>query len=232
MGEATRPRAMIGTEGVDYIIAFRYRCSNCSMPKPQKTSKSKPRGIKTSSYSSTSKHIMEQLPLHLTMEFPAILTHRRAISKELFAIMRSCYHTNGMGSKQFADILRVQASRRYDEMDLRYHAGILKRKERGTLLSHKYPKFPAHDDQTVEGLHDYSPSSQLLQDIYDKLIEEHEGEIDQLMSMIKVTVGAVDHSHKVSNIIYISQAVLYINTLTDHQVHFPAQWSADLYWSL
>jgi hypothetical protein len=77
MGAATRPRAMVGTEGVDYIIAFRYRCRNCSMPTAKKTGtlKSKSGGGKTSSYSSTSTHIMEQLPLHLAMEFPAILTH-------------------------------------------------------------------------------------------------------------------------------------------------------------
>jgi hypothetical protein len=201
MGAATHPQAMVGTEGVDYIIAFRYCCSNCTAPKAA--------GGKTSSFTSTSTHIMKQLPLHLVMEFPAILTHRRAISKELFSIMRSCFHSNGMGSKQFADILCVQASHRYDEMDLRYHAGILHQRKHGSLLSHKYPKFPSHNDQSLEGLHDYSPSSQLLQDIYDKLIEEFEGEIDQLMSMIKVTVGAVDHSHKVSYII------LFINSNID-----------------
>jgi hypothetical protein len=202
MGAATRPRAVVGTEGLFYIIAFRYRCNSCALPtaqmkKTSTTSNSKVAG-KTSSYSSTSEHIMSQLPLHLAMEFPAILTHRRGISKELFALMRSCFHTNGMGSKQFADILRVNASRRYDEMDLRYHAGIVSRRQKGTLLTGKFPEFPAHNDQSSEGLHDYSPSSQLLQDIYDKLIEEHEGEIDKLMSMVKVTVAAVDHSHRVS----------------------------------
>ena len=191
MGSPTEARSMVGFSGVDYIIAFRYRCKNCS--------EAQKHGRTYTTFVSSSPYILSKLPRHLAREFPAILTHRRAISKELFNLMRSCFQS-GMGSMQFADALRVQANRRHDETHLQYLQAILSRCLRtAPSIAHpmKYVGFPEFSDSSPEGPNNYTPSSQLLRDVYDNFIEQHEAELDQHTAMLPATVCAIDHSHKV-----------------------------------
>jgi hypothetical protein len=62
---------------------------------------------------------MEILPAELAAEFPACLSHRTGISKALFELMRTCFQ-NGIGLKQFADMLHVQHLLTYDNPHLQY----------------------------------------------------------------------------------------------------------------
>jgi hypothetical protein len=60
---------------------------------------------------------MELLPTELAAEFPACLSYRTGMSKLSFEFMRACFQ-NGMGSKQFVDMLQVQHLLVYDNLHL------------------------------------------------------------------------------------------------------------------
>jgi hypothetical protein len=101
-----------GIDQTFWIIGYRYRCRNCVHPKTKKT---------TVTFGSWDQRILAVLPPALSAEFPARLSHQSAISTTLFSWtrMRSSFNY-GMGSKQFADALRMQHVLRYDMMELQY----------------------------------------------------------------------------------------------------------------
>lgn len=112
---------------------------------------------------------------------------------------------SGMGSKQFADAVRVQAMRRFDEMHLRYLWGIHYRRKNPSVRDPKtYMAFPDFSDKTPDGFHGYTPSSHLLREIYDAFIEDHEAELDQHQAMRSLDIGSLDHCHKVCNLVMLS----------------------------
>jgi hypothetical protein len=190
MGQPSTARAMVGLDGISWIIAYRYRCKKCKVPTKSGDSKAR-------TFCSSSSHVLSQLPKHLASEFPAVLTQRRAVSKELLHFIRSCFGS-GMGAKQFADALRVQICRRFDETQLRYTQFLIPRLKQPPAHGHYDPgPFPEFSDPLIKAFHAYSPSSQLLQDLYDDFVEFHEPEMDQHMATISLEIGACDHSHKV-----------------------------------
>jgi hypothetical protein len=112
---STQPCHVIDFGDCFWMIGYHYQCWRCPDA-----------GAKTKTFTSWHPHILQQLPYHLASEFPAYLSHRSAISKTCFQFMRSCFHS-GMGSKQFADSLRVNCLQCYDEWHLMYLQGIYAR---------------------------------------------------------------------------------------------------------
>ncbi|KAF6742654.1 hypothetical protein DFP72DRAFT_830205 [Ephemerocybe angulata] len=95
-----RPRRCVSFNSTFWMIGFRYRCPKCSTLKQA--------GINTT-FRSWDSRILALLPPALAAEFPAHLSHRTAMDKGLVEWMRSCYQ-NGVGSRQFSDMMRVQHS--------------------------------------------------------------------------------------------------------------------------
>lgn len=111
--------------------------------------------------------------------------------------MRACFQ-NGMGSKQFADDVRVLFLQRHEELHLQYLHNILSKRGMSEFLGEQFKPFKDFNNRSDDGFHGYVPSSQLLRDIYDTYIEEHRHHVDQHMSMLSADICAIDHSHKVS----------------------------------
>ncbi|KXN83660.1 hypothetical protein AN958_01227 [Leucoagaricus sp. SymC.cos] len=101
--EIDRLRRCIDQHDYFWIIGYRYICHNC-------VTTSGKSGV---TFRSWDKRILDVLPRALAVEFPAMMSHRSAISTASFSTMRMCIQ-NGMGSKQFSDTLRAQHLEHYD----------------------------------------------------------------------------------------------------------------------
>jgi len=187
-GHASRPRCVVGLNETFWIIGYRYYCSQCVNPVS---------GKKTVTFRSWDPTIIERLPVHLALEFPAQLSHRSGITLSAFHFMRS-YFQNGMGAKQFSDGLRVQHLRKYDEHHLQYLHAVQSRQSISKWKGQTYAAFLPFEDQSPLGLHGFVPSSQWLRDIYHGFIEKHEKDFHQHTSMLSGEICALDHSHKVN----------------------------------
>ncbi|XP_006454867.1 hypothetical protein AGABI2DRAFT_148226 [Agaricus bisporus var. bisporus H97] len=112
---------------------------------------------------------------------------------------RTGKQSNGMGSKQFSDALRVQHVLAYDDLHLRYLEFFARRQfTLGDLLGRKYETFLPFDDRSPKGQHGFVPSSPWLCDVYDEFIENHQHEINQQTAMLPANICSIDHSHKIT----------------------------------
>ena len=183
----SRPCRCVGIDQTFWIIGYRYRCRSCIHPKSKKS---------TVTFRSWDRRILAVLPPALAAEFPAQLSHRSAISTSLFSWMRSSFNY-GMGSKQFADALRMQHILRYDMMELQYLNHLSSFALNG-WLGQKFAAFPRFDDLGPLGPRLYTPHATLCRNFYDNFIDEHRTEINQHTAMLTANICSIDHSHKVS----------------------------------
>ena len=110
--------------------------------------------------------------------------------------MRSAFNY-GMGSKQFADALRMQHILQYDMTELQYLNHIASFALDG-WVGRKFAAFPCFNDLGPLGPHLYTPHATLCRNFYDNFIDEHRAEINQYTAMLTANVCAIDHSHKVN----------------------------------
>lgn len=185
-GSIDEPRRVVGLKGCFWIVGFRYICPRCSRAKPEG---------QNVVFRSWDRRIIARCRPELAAEFPARLSHRNAIENGLFELMRSCFQ-NGMGSKQFADILRVQHLLEYDNQHLQYLEHIYAR-QLDKWTGKKYDAFPSFDDRGPKGRHGFVPGGEWLRDMYDQFVEEHGVEMDKFTALLSAKVCALDHSHKV-----------------------------------
>lgn len=189
-GHACFPRRCVDLTGRFWIIGFEYRCRWCA-------EESKKGKKIQSTFLSWDERILRSLPHSLAAEFPAHLTHRSGLSKEVFMLLRSCFQ-NGLGAKQFADTLRVLHLQAYDELHLQYLHALAVRKGMSQWRGEKYEDFLPFTDHSQNGPHGFVPCSQWFRDLYDKEIEKHQDELNQCIAMCSGEIYAIDHSHKVS----------------------------------
>ncbi|KAI7887063.1 uncharacterized protein EV154DRAFT_485029 [Mucor mucedo] len=71
------------------------------------------------SYNAHDPEIIEQLPLELQVEFPAVLSHRGGISKVIADLLRPCIQ-NSVGPERFQKILRELHVLHHDRIELQY----------------------------------------------------------------------------------------------------------------
>ncbi len=188
-GHISHPRRVVDLNQCFWMIGYRYRCSTCTNPKTGR--------LGTRTYSSWDSRILSALPAELRAEFPARLSWRSGISLPLFHFMRSCFQ-NGMGSKQFADALRVQHLKHFDMLHLQYLHRLHNRQRMSAWPSGQtFPPFLPFDDSSPEGYRGFVPSARWLRDMYDVFAEEHTADIDQHTAMLTGDICAIDHSHKV-----------------------------------
>ncbi|KAJ7060520.1 hypothetical protein C8F01DRAFT_951498, partial [Mycena amicta] len=200
--EYTRPRRVVDFQNCFYLIGQRYLCPHCRNPKSQK---------KTVTFNSWDSRIMEKLPRELRDEFPAYLSHRGAIAKPVFEIMRTSFQY-GLGSKQFSNSLQVLHRLYFDQIHCQYLDGAL-----SWIKTHGqrelFTAFSSFDDSNGYG--GFTPSSQWLGMMYNHYIEEHRVAMDQQAAMKSLRVGQMDHSYKVTKqIMKINGESVFGATLT------------------
>ncbi|KAJ7090458.1 hypothetical protein C8R44DRAFT_750974 [Mycena epipterygia] len=103
----TRPRRMVDLHDCFYMVGRR-----------SKTDK------ETVTFNSWDPRIMKALPAHLLDEFPAYLSHRGAMAKPVFEMMRTVFHY-GLGSKQFSNSLQVLHRLHFDKLHAQYLDGVI-----------------------------------------------------------------------------------------------------------
>lgn len=188
-GHARLPRRCIDLTGEFWIIGFEYRCGWCA--------EESRKGKKVqSTFRSWDKRILQVLPRALAAEFPAHLSHRNGLSRDVFMLMRSSFQC-GVGAKQFADTLRVLHLQAYDELHLQYLHALAFRRGMSEWQGRKYEDFLPFTDRSPKGPHGFVPCSQWYRNMYDKEIESHQDTLNQCIAMCSGEVCAIDHSHKV-----------------------------------
>ncbi len=201
-GPISYPRRVVDLDSAFWIIGYRYRCSVCRNPRTNK--------VGTVTFRSWDSRILSALPPDLRAEFPARLSRRSGISNQIFHLMRSCFQ-NGMGAKQFSDALRVQHLRHYDHIHLQYLQHLYGRRSiSGSLTGPQtFPAFLPFDDISPDGYRGFVPGALWLRDMYDNFMEEHTADIDQHTAMLSAEVCAIDHSHKVRQVMPIRVGCTY-----------------------
>ncbi|KAJ7681120.1 hypothetical protein B0H17DRAFT_943362, partial [Mycena rosella] len=109
----TRPRRVDDLHDCFYLVGSRHKCTRCTNPKSGKT---------TITFNSWDTEIMQSLPPALLDDFPAYLSHRGAMSKSVFELMRSGFQY-GLGSKQFSNSLQALHRLHYDKLHAQYLDG-------------------------------------------------------------------------------------------------------------
>ncbi|EDR15529.1 uncharacterized protein LACBIDRAFT_321428 [Laccaria bicolor S238N-H82] len=137
-------------------------------------------------FSSCNPLVIAKLPRPLAAQFPAYLSKRSGLSKQVFAIMRCCFQ-NSLGAKQFADSLNVLHHRFHDMLEVQYLQTVL---ERDSGLYKPFLSFESSPSA--------APSGQYCQDIYDREIGAHEKEFDQHTAQLSSRGMGIDHSHKIT----------------------------------
>jgi hypothetical protein len=207
-GYSKRPRGIIDFEDRFWLVGVRYQCNTCA-----------------TTYQSWDLRIMQNIPQSLAMEFPAHLSHRSGASTAVFAMMRTCFQ-NGMGAKQFSDIVRsptlykqirscieaghesisdsinVLHRRRYEMLEVQYLRMIRDRAGMTQWVDKTFLPFPPFTDRGEHGLHPIVPSARWFRDMYDKFMESHEKEFDQHQALLPCRGAAIDHSFKVCGYIF------------------------------
>jgi hypothetical protein len=170
-------------------------CINCSAPKQDIVI------IDGPWFNSLDPHILASLPPDITAEFPAKLSHRNAISADVFALMRMCFNY-GVGSKQFLHILLFLHHQYFSKLHIQYLDGLLTHeKSCPAVLDASYKAFSEFGD--AQGYGGFVPSSSWLCMMYDCFIEDHGKQIDHRCAMSGADICAIDHSHKVCETMHL-----------------------------
>ncbi|KAG2216099.1 hypothetical protein INT45_001361 [Circinella minor] len=168
-----------------YIISYQYICPKC----------------KTTIGSSDEK-ILKQLPDQLSIEFPAILTHRCAISNNLIDILRPCIQ-HGMGIANFHEMLQELHTKRHTILHMKYTLAHLYCKESQQTLfeswnnnnnKNKYHEFSTFDD--AQGYGGYIPSVTYFQLVYTAILDVLRPFMDKQMTAVGGEILKGDHTFK------------------------------------
>lgn len=147
------------------------------------------------SYSGLSPQIIQSLPLRFQADFPAILTHKSGISKNLAKLMRPLFQ-HGIGPHRFSKVLRIANTERYDEIQLQYYVALDEARTNGQSyfipINTEFSKFG--DKTKYNG---YNPTSNYISYVYSSIVKEIRPFMDQLMSFLDGIILKGDHSFKV-----------------------------------
>ena len=108
--------------------------------------------------------------------------------------MRSCF-LQGIGPYPFAQILRTNHLRRYEQLHLQYLEFLYTRHSTPLHFTGRFQPFSTYNDQN--GYAGYTPLGRYIRDFYVQFMESHAKEIDQYTAMLSANILQVDHSFKV-----------------------------------
>jgi hypothetical protein len=173
------PRRVVALDQCIYIIGHRYYC-----PHPECKS----------TYLSWSPSLLKALPRSFAMEFTHHLTFRSGLTDRVVALMRACF-LQGIGPGPFANIIRTNHIRRYEQLHLQYLEMVYSRQHLPLAFTGKYEPFSAFDDR--DGYAGFSPSPRYFRDFYINYIASHSEEMDQYTALLSAKCLQIDHSFKV-----------------------------------
>ena len=144
---------------------------------------------------------MCQIDLNLQAEFPAVLTQRSGLSKNLVKFMRPAFQ-HGVGPHRLAKILRIMHTERYDELQLQYYIAVKRQQQNPSIVSLlggratcESPEFPKYNDKTT--YNGFSPSANYVSYVYSCVIAKLQPLMNQLISMLDGVILKKDHFFKI-----------------------------------
>jgi len=201
-GIQKRPCRCVGLEKSFWMIGARYKCPDCVSAT----------GKHTITFMSWDSWIIASLPQSLAAEFPVVLSHQSALSSPILAL-ECCLFQKGIGSKQFAEIIKTLHLCYFDQLHLQYLQMIQDNREKAIWKNFKFEPFSEFTD--LKGYAGFIPSSMWFRDIYDQFIESHLPCINQYSAMLTARVCAIDHSHKITkHIVLINGVPVFVGLLT------------------
>jgi hypothetical protein len=188
---ALRPRRIIDVKDSFYIVAWAYYCRQ---------------GCR-SHFHGWSWHILDTLPAYLRLAFPATLSHRGGLSKNVITQLRVC-NQHKMGPSGVRSLLYETHTLHFSVLKAQYCEAIFELvrgrqlqtgETQSTLhsyLSEKYPSFGNFSDPQQYAA--VVPSTHYLADMMNKAIELDEAEANQHTACLGPDQLAMDDSHKVN----------------------------------
>jgi hypothetical protein len=143
--------------------------------------------------------IVQRLPMDLQMEFPAILTHKAAISKTVADLLRPCVQ-NSVGPERFQKIISELHFKMHDRLELQYL--IFEYQKRSGIGKHLPNSLPP--PQTFSSFKDqnqyagYVPSGVYFRIVYTEIIKMLRPKMDKHTMLLDGKVLKGDHSFKFS----------------------------------
>lgn len=145
--------------------------------------------------------LLEQLPLDMQAEFPAHMSHRRAISKSVGNLLRPDVQ-NALGLKRFARVLEELHHLRHDSLELQYYNATLNKKRNSQLTlfdlqnsRSQYSPFSAFNDR--QGYAGFGPSAAYVRPMCRAIIDEMRPLMDKQVSLLDGKILKGDHSFKI-----------------------------------
>jgi hypothetical protein len=142
--------------------------------------------------------VLDQLPLYLQAEFPALLTHRSAISKTLANWMRPLAQ-NSVSLKRLVKLLTEMHMLRYSRLELQYLNAIKYRQESQASIS-SYSQRSMKAFSTFGDMGQYAgfiPSMSYLRTLYTAMMDEMRPMIDKQIMLLGGKFLKGDHSFKI-----------------------------------
>lgn len=173
-------RRVIGFSENYYIMTKRIYCKSCN-----------------TSMNCYDPRVMKQLSPELAEEFPAFLTKRSAMDKQLLEFIRSGM-TLGVNANMFSTMIRTAHMRKYDHSKLKYYYAIASENAKADakqIERQTFKPFSAFSDKS--GYNGHYPSRWYISAIYVDYIQCIRPMLDQCMAALTGTVLKWDHSFKV-----------------------------------
>ncbi|KAK4698809.1 hypothetical protein P7C70_g7460, partial [Phenoliferia sp. Uapishka_3] len=196
-GYPSRPRRAVDLEETWYIIGMRYQCS-----------KRKESGCGRG-YMSYDSRLLSQLPQRIQNSFHFRLSWRSAITQRAFNTFRATL-SRGLGTTQFSDIMAELHLLRHDRKHIAYREAV---RDLPKKTGQTFEPFGTFDDP--ERNSGFVPSGTWLSLIYNLFIEANAAVMDQHTAMLPLTIGSIDHSHKIVKwILQLAGVMIFAALLT------------------
>ena len=150
-----------------------------------------------SSYQGTDPYVISQLPRHLQESFPALLTARAALDRNLMSVMRTCFATR-FGPEPFAALLAEMRYLDHAHRELLYLAALVTSPESAYPVQHQ--QFSAFDDK--ERFAGTVPSKNYCKAVFAEWMRIHRPYFDRVMASQPGSVLKADHTFWVCIISY------------------------------
>jgi Domain of unknown function (DUF6729) len=154
------------------------------------------------SYQGTDPHILLQLPRHIQESFPAILTARAAVDKDLLSLMRTCFATR-FGPEPFAALMSEMRHLDHAHRELLYLAAASIYPNSGQLLE----PFSEFGDKTRYA--GTTPSKHYYKAVFVEWMRLHRPYFDRVVASLPGDIIKGDHTFGVSyHLFYVYSQII------------------------
>jgi len=152
------------------------------------------------SFQGTDPYILSQLPRHFQESFPAILTVRAAVDKQLISLMRTCFATR-FGPEPFAALMREMRHLDHAHRELLYLAAAAS----SAQFYHPRPFSKFSDKNRYAGT---SPSTHYCKAVFVDWMRAYRPYFDRVIAALPATVLKGDHTFGVCH--YLPFLLIYM----------------------